>query len=312
MRSVQACLQLVVKGGSFLTPASEIASQAGGFSEEWGGRSVRRWTRAWIDRREMPWSDIGKHSKVDSLLDDPAVRAELRSYVRSNKWSMDPVKLAQYSKMEMVPAAATKYAEDIVNNEIPKGIKKYLELELFPRIHLKAVKGVSLNTARRWLRAEGFRYTQYKKAIYFDGHEHPDVVEDRQKHFLPFMAACRYRLVEYVVGDVDKEVDKRNVARWNCVEPHLVLVAQDEMTAQANDDKGKGWIYDGEQPIKKKGVGRGQHQSDVICSTIGHLKEASQSLEYGKNYDGYWNGKLFVKQVSVCLHIHSNVLITHL
>jgi hypothetical protein len=27
------------------------------------------------------------------------------------------------------------------------------------------------------------------------------------------------------------------------------------------------------------------------------LPEASQTLEYGKNYDGYWNGKLFVKQV---------------
>jgi hypothetical protein len=27
------------------------------------------------------------------------------------------------------------------------------------------------------------------------------------------------------------------------------------------------------------------------------LREASQTLEYGKNYDGYWNGELFVKQV---------------
>jgi hypothetical protein len=46
-------------------------------------------------------------------------------------------------------------------------------------------------------------------------------------------------------------------------------------------------------------VGRGIHKSDVICSTVGWLEEASQTLEYGKNYDGYWTGELFVKQVSL-------------
>jgi len=35
----------------------------------------------------------------------------------------------------------------------------------------------------------------------------------------------------------------------------------------------------------------------MICSTMGHLVDAGQSLEYGKNYDGYWNGEMFVKQV---------------
>ena len=38
----------------------------------------------------------------------------------------------------------------------------------------------------------------------------------------------------------------------------------------------------------------------MINSIIGWLKNASQTLEYGKNYDGYWNGELFVKQVSQC------------
>jgi hypothetical protein len=38
---------------------------------------------------------------------------------------------------------------------------------------------------------------------------------------------------------------------------------------------------------RKKGVGRGLHQSDIICSTVGWIEEASQTLEYGKNYDGY-------------------------
>jgi len=68
------------------------------------------------------------------------------------------------------------------------------------------------------------------------------------------------------------------------------------MTAQCNDDEKMSWIWEGEQPLKKKGVGRGVHQSEIICSTVGHLPEAGQTLEYGKNYEGYWTGELFVKQ----------------
>ena len=78
-------------------------------------------------------------------------------------------------------------------------------------------------------------------------------------------------------------------------------MAHEESTTQANDSQGKTWVLDGEHAIKKKGLGRGLHQSDCICLTIGWLKNGSQTLEYGKNYDGYWTGELFVKQAC-----HSN------
>ena len=103
------------------------------------------------------------------------------------------------------------------------------------------------------------------------------------------------RLVKYVVGDVRKEVEMQLAPG----ERKLVVLAHDEMTAQANDGKTMSWVWQGEQPLKKKGVGRGLHQSDMICSTFGWLKDASQTLEYGKNYDRYWNGELFVKQVCI-------------
>ena len=83
----------------------------------------------------------------------------------------------------------------------------------------------------------------------------------------------------------------------NYVEWCLVLVSHDESTTQANDGKKKSWVHKNEHTLKKKGVRCGIHQSDVICLTMGWLKAASQSLEYGKNYDGYWNGELFMKQV---------------
>lgn len=95
------------------------------------------------------------------------------------------------------------------------------------------------------------------------------------------------------MGDIRKE--EKPVESY--VEHYLVLVSYDESTTQANDGKKKSWVHENEHALKKKGVGQGIHQSDVICSTMGWLEVASQSLEYSKNYDGYWNGELFVKQV---------------
>ncbi|KAF8193896.1 hypothetical protein K438DRAFT_1761472 [Mycena galopus ATCC 62051] len=102
------------------------------------------------------------------------------------------------------------------------------------------------------------------------------------------------RMVRYVVGDVDKELI---VPRDNYVETRLVRVSHNEMTAQANDMAGKSWVFEDQHALRKKGVGQGLHRSDVICSTVGHIPEAGEELEYGKNYDGYWTGELFCKQL---------------
>ena len=107
------------------------------------------------------------------------------------------------------------------------------------------------------------------------------------------MKSLEPRLVRFVVGNVDEQI-----LPSNCVERPLVLCSHDESTYQANDSPEKSWVLGNEHRLCKKGVGRGLHQSDVICSTVGWLADASQTLEYGKNYDGYWTGELFVKQVS--------------
>jgi len=104
------------------------------------------------------------------------------------------------------------------------------------------------------------------------------------------------QIVQYVVGSVKKEIVK---LPSNFVEWRIVVCAHDETTAQANDCCVKSWIFEDQHSLWKKGAGWGIHQSDVICSTVRWLKNASQTLEYGKNYEGYWTGELFVKQVSV-------------
>ncbi|KAJ7091696.1 hypothetical protein C8R43DRAFT_908229 [Mycena crocata] len=217
-RAIQSYLLMVVKHGRLTVEASERAAESQGFAAKCG-RNVRQWTRAWMSTRKLPTSRKGCHSKVYSLLDDPAIKAELRTYLRSNKWAVDPARLKDFSAGKLIPAAADKYLNQLVREEMPRGLKKYMEIELFPRLQLKVgKKGISLTTARRW-------------------------------------------------------------------------------PPQANDAQPKSWVFEEQHQLRKKGVGRGLHRSDIICSTCGHITEAGEQIEYGKNYDGYWTGELFVKQV---------------
>jgi hypothetical protein len=238
--AIQSHLHMVVQNGRDHIEASERAAESQGFATKWGGRLVHRWVKRWVTARELPVSSCGSHAKVYSLLEDPVIRAELRSYLRTNKWSMDPAKLLEYIEMTSIPAAAEEYVHHLVDKEMPQGLKKYLELELFPRIQYCTVgKGVTLETARQFLHKEGFRFTEHKKALYYDGHERPDVVEYRQRVFLPAMEKHRERLVEYTVGNVTAELVKKPA---NYVERQLVIVPHDEMTVQQNDGKKKSWV----------------------------------------------------------------------
>ena len=104
-------------------------------------------------------------------LEDPAIRAELRFFVCSNKWAMNPAKVVGFSQQKMIPAATEKYLQKLVDDEMPCGLKQYIEVELFLRIKQKVGKGVSLKATQDFLRKEGFRYVEHKKGLYYDGHE---------------------------------------------------------------------------------------------------------------------------------------------
>ncbi|KAH9014353.1 hypothetical protein EDB83DRAFT_2529312 [Lactarius deliciosus] len=250
---IQNCLHMVVNNKRHLINASERAAESQGFAAKWGGWMVRQWVQIWIKSRELPKSKQGCHKKVFSLLDDPEVQTELRSYMRTNKWTMNPRKLSDFTKNKLIPDEAKKYLCNIVETEMPAGLKKYLELELFPHIQMKVLKGISIRTARHWLHKEGFKYMAHKKGLYFDGHEREDVIDYRQNVFLPLMQEYTKRLVFFEVGNTEKE--GKLDPPPNLLTQKLVLLAHDEMTAQSNDDEKMSWVLDGEQPLKKKGVG---------------------------------------------------------
>jgi len=251
---------------------SERAAEAQGFAAQWGGRQICAWAESWINRRKLPASQRGMHVKIFTLLEDPEIHTELQSYVHSNKWAINPTKLAEFTTQTMVPAVVKMYGMNLTKNEISNGLKQYLKLKLLPQIHMRALQGVSLRTAQHRLHYEGFCFTEHWKVLYFDGHKWLDVVEYRQNVFIPQMNQHCLRIVEYVVGDVGIEKDK---PVQNYVECRLVLVSHDESMTQANDGKKKSWVHENKHALKKKGAGRGIHQSDVICSTVGWLKLAS-------------------------------------
>jgi hypothetical protein len=147
-RVVQSCLMMMLKGDQKMIDASWHAAEAQGFVHDWGGRLVHQWVRQWVKDRTLPESSRGHHIKSFSLLNDPAIATELRTYVCSNKWAMNPKKLTEFSKNTMVPAAAKQYLQNMLEKEIPRGLKSYLELVLFPRIQYKAgSKRIALWTA---------------------------------------------------------------------------------------------------------------------------------------------------------------------
>jgi hypothetical protein len=83
-------------------------------------------------KQELPKSLQGHHAKVSSLLADPVIAAELRAYLRSNKWAMNPEKLTQFSENKLIPEAADKYLCHIIKDEMPKELKRYMEYKIFP------------------------------------------------------------------------------------------------------------------------------------------------------------------------------------
>jgi hypothetical protein len=92
----------------------------------------------------------------------------MREYLRSEKWAMDPTKLAAYSANTMAAATAEEYAREIAQREMPAGLAIYVKEEIFPRFGVKVRGGIKRRTAMRWMKAEGFAYKAYAKGVYVE------------------------------------------------------------------------------------------------------------------------------------------------
>ncbi|CAG8584500.1 27031_t:CDS:2 [Dentiscutata erythropus] len=164
-------------------------------------------------------------------------------------------------------------------------------------------KIISRSTVRRWLKLLGWKYQTYTKKIYFNGHEHEDVVEDRN-HFLQEMTRLRKQMAQYVGENLDCIIPSE-------LYPEIVPVTQDETTLYTNDIVKEYWGPAGEYSLWKKSLGQSIHISDFFCESIGCLKLSEHEsyindllpdymrLKYthacvaiypGINHDGWWSG----------------------
>ncbi len=197
-RAVQSCL-CILSSSVRIMEASRISALAHGFLPKYGACLVRDWVWTWTANRELPTSSCGSHIKSFSVLDDPIILEGACIYLCKHNWVTDPQKFTCFINDELLPEAACKYAVGTIEPAMRRGLQQYLQVELFPRIHVKAAGGVSLKTSKRLMHKLGFGFVEHAKAVYFDGHEQPDIVQDHLERFIPEIDRLRNRLVKYVV-----------------------------------------------------------------------------------------------------------------
>jgi hypothetical protein len=166
---------------------------------------------------------------------------------------------------------------------------------------LKRKKTISLVTAQRWLRKMGYRWGYDPKGQYVDGHEREDVVDYRQKVFLPKMAELVKRTILWGSKDgpsIDPEPGVRRVIIWY----------HDESTFYAYDRRTRRWIHKNEKAKPyKKGEGYSLMVADFFSAEYGwcHSADGNKSTRVlfraGKGRDGYFDNDNIQEQLEAAI-----------
>ena len=267
-------LEKVESGCSQYNASMNIAKALdGGF---YCAKNIRSWTNIFQHLGFLPTSQHGLNQKTPSLLDDENVKQELISYLRMNKFNINP---------------------DI--------FREHIATTILPRLNIIRSKIISKSTARRWLFRLGWNCHEYHKGIYVDGHERFDVIEDRKKFIADYDELAKLTPTFSVDNlDIIEPSLPPNTSQH-------IFVTHDESSFNANDGPKHGWGAVDEQPLLKKGRGRTLMISDFICETIGVLRlSPEQQLQFpnispiarkmhntGANFDGYWTVEDLIKQI---------------
>ena len=128
--------------------SSVLASEAVGRGK-YLAKQLRRWAKIYQHTGSVPCSRRGKHQKKKRILDLKDV------------------------KTKVVDFLATKKHEICVDD-----VMDHFRYAIFPGLGID--KTISRSTTRRILHDVGYQHQRYKKGMYVDGHERPDVVEARK------------------------------------------------------------------------------------------------------------------------------------
>ncbi|KAJ7080900.1 hypothetical protein B0H15DRAFT_748478, partial [Mycena belliarum] len=154
------------------------------------------------------------------------------------------------------------YLQEIGNNITAEKLVQYL---VRPEVVAKhgITRTISVRTARRYLRAMGYRFTEPKKGQYSDGHEREDVVYERNMKYIPAIKKLQQRMRHW---------DKDNRPENGPALPgkQVVIWYHDESIFYAHDRKRKNWYHkDASAKLYQKGDGHSLMVADFVSIEFG-------------------------------------------
>ena len=176
---------------------------------------------------------------------------------------------------------------------------------------------VSAETAHKL----GFEVLTPSKGMFFDGHEHEDVVEYRGK-FLKQMIQTGFLHPDDAPTPESQAAFPHDVplaSADTCKK--TVFIFHDESSFHANEDQKVQWGQKGTHMIRPKSQGSGIMVSDFVDEKNGYLalsndefakakadnpnlqQQARALLEYGESRDGYWTSAKFIAQMENVVEI---------
>jgi hypothetical protein len=236
-------------------------------------RMLREWTHAFIANRENLPKNI---------------------YGTWNVSMLDNEDLAQAIHLHLQSLGPWIRAQDVVDF-----VKRP---ETLVQFGLK--KSISLATAHRWMKRLGYRWTTNPSGQYVDGHERKDVVDYRQKTFLPIWMSIEARTRKWTDDQKDELIGEQPANL------RVVVWFHDESTFYANDRRKLRWVHKSETAVPRpKGEGASLMVSDFVSADYGWLrspdktKEARVFFKAGKNREGYFTNDDILNQTTTAMDI---------
>ncbi|OAV89977.1 hypothetical protein PTTG_12481 [Puccinia triticina 1-1 BBBD Race 1] len=242
-------------------------------------RSIQFEARHVINNKSLLEVKRGNRKTHHSLLDNAKLRKELLTWAASQ-----------------TPGHVT-----------PLTFREYTLHTVFPQFDIN--RSLSRQTATRWMIRLGYRPQEYRKCLYFDGHERPDVIEARKKYIKEF-DLYRKRSRIYGGDDLDMAPQVDPAALGDGKE--TVFIYHDESTIHAKEKPKSSWLLPGTTELRSKSAGRLIHISDFILETTGRLKlsaeqfaetgiesdDAATIIYPGSNGDKWWDMEQLCHQVA--------------
>ncbi|KAF8747374.1 hypothetical protein RHS02_00241, partial [Rhizoctonia solani] len=281
---MSASLQIACTKVSTVTKEGDVISKGA-----WYARTLRSKARHVRELGQLPTWKQGKGGAHKLLLDNPLVSKAVEAFV---------------GKAE-------------VGKVTPHLLMVKVNTRILPPLMLSK-STISKNTAKSWLLQLGSQQYTYKKGIYMDGHEQPNVVM-YQTEFLNEVAKHKLNMQQY--SDKDCKPLPFTIADGK---RQIIPAYHNECCFHANDQTNNCWICNGQSILQQKGHGQLIHVSNIIVEQTRRLVlleeeikaqralpknkrlktwDACKIIYPRKNQDPYWDMPQLVTQIKEAIKI---------